>query len=115
MATVDRSEYLQQFVTAGVVNGIDQLNRMDESEFRRLLEVLSIIPESRESFQDITAFEAPVKTVEERIAALKVPKNAANVLDELEAGRGMLAPSLELYGATVKPWVIKSRVLGLFS
>jgi hypothetical protein len=118
-APVDRSEYLQQFLDAGFVKNARQLNNMDEGEFQALLHALNCPPDPFPAAWEMPPaevsemLEPPQKTVEERIAALKVPKNAIDVMAELEAGRQAMMGNLVLYEAEVRSRIAESRVLRL--
>jgi hypothetical protein len=110
---MDRSLHLAQFVSAGIVSSIDQLNAMPQPEFDGLLIAFedrdSLAPLSNEADKDLLDLNAlPNLSIEERIRALKVPKNPINIGDRLERGRAIARNLLGNHNTTAKPRILSS-------
>jgi hypothetical protein len=105
----DRSQYLQQFLDGGFISDAQGLERLDQAEFESLVQALSfsaqdqvVYPAEMIEAETRVLIRPPEKTLEERIAALKVPKDVANVIDEFEIGQSIMRGNLEIYNVEVK-------------
>jgi hypothetical protein len=111
----NRSQYLQLFIDSGVVRDLQEFNGIQEEEFAATLAAL-LVQDAPAFLDDIQAEEISdvrqpqEQSLEEKIAHLRVPEGAVNVLEELETGRAMLGAHLQVYETEVKPRIRESRI-----
>jgi hypothetical protein len=119
MATpaVERQIYLDAFMAAGIVGSLQGLIAMSESEFQGCLTALQGGTDAGESRTggpaQPSAVELRKQTVDERIQALKRPKDSISLTEAVESGRRIGRAFLESYGTDVKPRVINSGLSAL--
>jgi hypothetical protein len=115
---MDRTPYLEQFRNAGIVTSPQELNAMGQEEFEAIVDALSIreapAPQGDDAsgtVLDLTPL--PEMSIQERIAALRVTKNAVAVEGHLELGRSIARELLDGYNTRSRPQILSSRLASL--
>lgn len=109
MTTQDRSAYLDMFIDSGIVENIEQLNRIDQHEFDELVNVLSSTdfnappPATETQNYQYEGPDVPSLTVEERIKRIRIkPDQKVPVKDYMEQGSSAFEDCLLWYATNEK-------------
>lgn len=107
-ATKDRSAYLEMFIDSGIVENLEQLNRIDQQEFDELLNVLgdrdfNDLPHDTHEADLYEGPDVPNLTIEERIKRIRIkPDQKVPVKDYMEQGSSAFEDCLLWYATNEK-------------
>jgi hypothetical protein len=118
MATVDRSAFLDQFMAAGIVSSLQELNGMGQSEFDEVRQLVDsrmpIAPQGEDvpgGLQDPDPL--PDLTIEQRISALAARDGGENISQYLDQGREIAHRLLAAHNEKVRPRILQSGLAAL--
>ena len=110
----DRSTYLEMFKDSGIVNTIEELNRLDQHEFDELVSVLGSAEfytpaYQEEEKQQQNQIEKPVVQelgIDEKIKRMRIrPDQKVPVKDYMEQGSSAFEDCLVWYSSNEKPQI----------
>lgn len=103
----DRSSYLEMFRDSGIVDNIEQLNRIDQQEFDQLVSVLGSTdvysPLADVQNDQFEMLDVPKLGIDERIKRMRIkPDQKVPVKDYMEQGSNAFEDCLLWYATNEK-------------
>jgi hypothetical protein len=117
MAAVDRADFLDQFIAAGIVSSLQELNDMRQSEFDEVRQLLDArtpaAPQGDDECPLRDPDQLPDLTVEQRISALAARDGGPDIAPLLEQGRDIARRLLAAHNEKVRPRILQSGLAAL--